>query len=201
MRGLLTGELAAVAGAATVSRHAAAATDRPKRPRADRECRWLPARGPGRAGSLITWFLSSCREPGRARSRVGGRRVALLRGAGPPSAGQRPAALAARDFRYLAEEEPADRGSHVVHLVWSHQSASQVIWRLLSLCRQERPSMCLCLAGRRDGSLWAPGCDQIAGIRLRKAVWRSSCLRPRGAGLLGERERAERTGARYHSVH
>jgi len=52
------------------------------------------------------------------------------------------------------------------------------------------------------GDCHAPFCGKpIAGIRLRKAVWRSSCLRPRGAGLLGERERAERTGARYHSVH
>ena len=33
--------------------------------------------------------------------------------------GQRPAALTARDFRYSAGEEPSDRGSHVVHLVWS----------------------------------------------------------------------------------
>ena len=33
--------------------------------------------------------------------------------------GQRPAALAARDFRYSPEEEPAHRGRHVVHLVWS----------------------------------------------------------------------------------
>ena len=58
IRGLLIGGLAAAAGAATQSRHAAAATGRPRRPRTDRGCRPLAVRGAqrrsGLARSLIT---------------------------------------------------------------------------------------------------------------------------------------------------
>src|SRR5260370_17377313 len=58
MRGLLTGALAAAAGAATVSRHAAAATARPRRPRADLGCRWPAARGALRRTGLAKSFIT-----------------------------------------------------------------------------------------------------------------------------------------------
>src|SRR5580704_11133584 len=58
MRGLLTGPLAAAAGAATVSRHAAAATARPRRPRADLGCRWPAARGALRRIGLAKSFIT-----------------------------------------------------------------------------------------------------------------------------------------------
>src|SRR5216683_1037901 len=58
MRGLLTGALAAAAGAATVSRHAAAATARLRRPRADLGCRWPAARGALRRTWLAKSFIT-----------------------------------------------------------------------------------------------------------------------------------------------
>jgi hypothetical protein len=62
--------------------------------------------------------FSSCREPGRAR--LPGRRVALLTRSGSAVGGAKDLLPSPRGTScYSAEEEPAGRGSHVVHLVWS----------------------------------------------------------------------------------